>query len=530
MSNYTDALPRSLEYRPAGMCMWDTWCVVRDGQVHLFHLQMLAHESTRPKEHADFLGHAVSSDLLEWRELPLALGPNAPGTRDDLQPWTGCCYEHGGTYYLYYTMRSSLDKGHGQHIGLATSSDLVTWTRHPDNPVISPDPRWYVSHQHPLPPGAVDEKDRPGIPGLVDARDLIVQPHPDGGWIGFYAARIPSDECPEGAVIACVRSHDLVRWTHLPPAFAPGKYNCLEVPDVFCLDGRWYLTCLSGYHYGNRGYWSDPHISAGTLYAVADRPEGPYREFDGDNVLIGGDGTCGYSCRTVAFEGQRHLLFTQPTGHYLATVSPPFGLRTTADGRLRATYSPRTQAWRERTLAAPGAPPPIALLPLGHGNWNVPGGRWSLDDGTYRGESRTAWQIADLLLVAPNLEVEANVTVESGAAAGLAIRATPGHLGTWGDMILALDAERQCVLAAGVPAFTDAWRRSFPVRRGHAYRLRVCARGHRFEVFVDDDLVLQFHTAKALGPLPGPRSVALFVDRAEARIDSLAAYALRSLA
>src|SRR5690606_30822159 len=58
------------------------------------------------------------------------------------------------------------------------------------------------------------------------------------------------------------------------------------------------------------------------------------------------------------------------------------------------------------------------------------------------------------------------------AAAGLAIHATPGGTACWGDLIFALDAAEQCVLAARVPDFSEGWRRRFPVERG---RPTICA-------------------------------------------------------
>ena len=44
---------------------------------------------------------------------------------------------------MFYTGTSSAEGGLVQRIGLATSSDLITWTKHPDNPVMVADSRWY---------------------------------------------------------------------------------------------------------------------------------------------------------------------------------------------------------------------------------------------------------------------------------------------------------------------------------------------------------------------------------------------------
>ena len=528
ISSYTDKLPRTLEYRPAGINMWDTWCIERAGEVHLFHLQAQAHESTRPKEDLQWLGHAVSRDLIHWQERPLAIPPNVPGTLDDMQIWTGCVMEHAGLYYLYFTMRSTRDEGNGQHIGLATSPDLETWTRHPGNPVISPDPAYYISHEKPLPAPHFTHQDRTRIRGTVDCRDLVIFPDPSGkGWFGFYAARVWAEEGPEQSVIATVHTTDLIHWKHLPPAFAPKKYNCIEVPDVFQLNGRWYMTCLTGHYMGSRGIFTDPYFNRGTIYAVADCPEGPYREFAEDNVLIGGnDLSCGYSCRTVVFEGERLELFTQlcPQENWMATVSPPYTLRTTTEGYLRLGYCDRVKGWRTSTLIEPGVTPAISRLPCNHPQWVVEGGRWRLEQNVYHGESRSGSQIAYLPAAAHNLEAEATIVIENGVAAGLAFRSGQGQQASWGDYVVALDARESCVLAGRTLEFEELHRRRIKVEYGKPYRLHVCIRGSRFDVFVDGELMLQFGMRQ---PIPtGLHDIGLFVDRAHCRISDLAAYVL----
>lgn len=499
-------------YRPAGMAMWDTWYLEHAGQAHMIHLQRLAPESQRTPEEGDSLGHASSDDLIHWTEHQLALAPGPQGALDDMQPWTGCVLEHAGTFYLYYTMRASADKAAGQRIGLALSDDLDHWVRYADNPVIVPDPRWYVSHERPLPRG------------VVDCRDLVIVPDPNGtGWLGFYAARVPAGEEAETAVIAVARSSDLINWEHLAPAFAPRKYACIEVPDVFFLDGRWYMTCLTGTGYGNRGIFSDPYAYRGTIYAVAERPEGPYHELDGDNTLVGGDFTCGYSCRSLLFEGERYVFYTQPTPDRFDTLSPPMLVGTTSNGRLRLRYSPRTEVWRSHTLLSLGDLPAITHLPYSQGVWPLLAGRWELSGRAYHGESRTGWQIADLGIGAENCEIEARVTLHDGVAVGVVFRPNTSMQWPDGDVVFALDVEEQCVFVARVPDFGDQRRWRYPVRHGQTYHLRVCLRWPRVEVFLDDELVLQCAMSPADWPAP---SVGLFVDRGHARVDDLAVYAL----
>ncbi|HEY3376695.1 MAG TPA: hypothetical protein VGL77_04295, partial [Armatimonadota bacterium] len=230
-----------MNYSPRNLGVWDSWCMPVADEVHLYHLQRNRPGVDFPSAAEDTIGHAVSRNLVDWEERPPVFGPDPLNPDDDLQPWTGSTVWHDGRGYFYYTMRGSRTASHVQAIGLATTQNPDQWTREPGNPVLTPDPRWYSTLQRPT-------------PGMVDCRDLIVIPDPDGeGWYGFYASRQPGEELPETSVIACVHSRDMRHWEHLPPAFAPEKYACIEVPDVYFLNGRWYLTCLTGHYYGNRG-------------------------------------------------------------------------------------------------------------------------------------------------------------------------------------------------------------------------------------------------------------------------------------
>ena len=78
-----------------------------------------------------------------WRVLPDALHPGPDGSWDDLATWTGSALEHEGRWYMLYTGISRREEGLIQRIGLAVSDDLLTWVKHPGNPVLEADPRWY---------------------------------------------------------------------------------------------------------------------------------------------------------------------------------------------------------------------------------------------------------------------------------------------------------------------------------------------------------------------------------------------------
>jgi predicted GH43/DUF377 family glycosyl hydrolase len=81
------------------------------------------------------IGIARSKDLIRWEKDPA--GPvltTSPGDEWDsgtvYQCWVG---EHDGKYWMFYNAAS---RARNEQIGLATSTDLTHWERHPENPLL----------------------------------------------------------------------------------------------------------------------------------------------------------------------------------------------------------------------------------------------------------------------------------------------------------------------------------------------------------------------------------------------------------
>lgn len=108
---YHFSTPESLLNDPNGLCQWR-------GNYHLFY--QLGRDG---KMH---WGHAVSPDLVHWRDLPIALAP----TIED-QCYSGQTLVEDDRVIAMY---------HGTKVGnmIATASDdlLLDWTKLPENPVI----------------------------------------------------------------------------------------------------------------------------------------------------------------------------------------------------------------------------------------------------------------------------------------------------------------------------------------------------------------------------------------------------------
>jgi predicted GH43/DUF377 family glycosyl hydrolase/P pilus assembly chaperone PapD len=80
-------------------------------------------------------GYATSTDMVNWtREANQALSPGGPGSWDE-QPQQSKVIKDGPVYHMWYLAYSAAGTG---QIGHATSSDGMTFTKDPANPVLGP--------------------------------------------------------------------------------------------------------------------------------------------------------------------------------------------------------------------------------------------------------------------------------------------------------------------------------------------------------------------------------------------------------
>ncbi len=111
--------------------------IVRDdaGLYHLFYMRHNPDVVVDSTEND--LGHAVSYDLKTWTQLGSFLH-SRPGKWDNLHIWSPHVVRDGATWYMFYTGVSWVPYGWNayQKIGVATSTDLVNWTRY-DQPVLT---------------------------------------------------------------------------------------------------------------------------------------------------------------------------------------------------------------------------------------------------------------------------------------------------------------------------------------------------------------------------------------------------------
>ena len=210
--------------------VWDSW-VADDGETyHLYFLKAPRALEDPSQRHARaVIGHATSTDLMEWTDHGTTLLPSEDGW-DDLALWTGSTVRaDDGTWRMFYT---ALNTGRGhvlrdQRVGVVESDDLHQWRRTTDAPAVAADGRWYKT---------LDED-----PTASETwRDPHVFRDPDGdGWHMLVTARLKATERYDDGVLAHARSHDLVTWRVQPPVSGdPSGFGQIEVPQVRVVDGR----------------------------------------------------------------------------------------------------------------------------------------------------------------------------------------------------------------------------------------------------------------------------------------------------
>ena len=458
-----------MKYKGSYFNMWDAWYLNHGETVHAFHLKSHAGDNWN-------VGHVYTKDLLHFHKMRDVLEtlPEEQYPDDCLGKFTGCAVEKDGTYYLFYTMR---DRFRSEKIGLALSEDLEHFTEYPGNPVLTPDPALFV----------VREKGN-----VTDCRDLHVVYDPESArYYGYFAAM--ADLPGRGALgtVGVAESTDLIHWENQRIAFVPPFNGMVEVPNVFRLDGRWYLTLLTGGWYGGKGVTSDPDLSNVTILASAPSPTGPF-VCGPDPVFLGGSTESGYTCRCFPFRDKTYVMYIDRS-RYGAAISLPKEVRL-VDGTPKPCYTPILR--QLRTGKAWPLPTPVPMPTA----WPWPGisaGEAAVTEGSVRVRtapySLQAFRFPET--ASPSLEIETEPCV-SATEAGLVLLCHPQEEQVWGRsaeseyFLSFLPRENAVILYENENQFHPICRRKMTVP--DRFFLRVLAMEGQLEVYVNDTLFLQY--------------------------------------
>jgi len=317
--------------------IWDFWIVRAGEDFHIFYLQAPRSIGDPDLRHWNAsIGHAMSTDLENWVILPDALAPGPTGAWDDYTTWTGSIVNHEGRWHLLYTGTSRAENGRIQRIGLATSDDLTSWTRHDENPLIEADPRWYETLNLDV------------WPHQAWRDPWVFRDHAESGFHAYVTARARSGDPRARGVIGHARSTDLVSWEILPPATEPMGFGEMEVPQLTRLNDRFYMLFsseLSTHAPCRRATGT----GTGTYYLSADSPRGPFA-MTGLRVLDADQIGSNYAGKLVDEDGELWFLAWKRAaadGSFIGEIGSPRRVLVEPNGTL--SLKPTTKTPRGRS-------------------------------------------------------------------------------------------------------------------------------------------------------------------------------------
>jgi sucrose-6-phosphate hydrolase SacC (GH32 family) len=403
-------------YRPPPhLRMWDTW-MFRDGNTyHLFTL-------TQPyeKHFWDRVCHATTTDWIHWRacpEIPLQ-------DTDNPQAWdagcilTGSVFETGDGYAMTY---GSQHEGQ-EKIGLLFSTDLYTWEKHPNNPVLLPQGPYYEANLNET------------ACGLVPWRDANVIQTDDGYEALVCAGDMNTPKTANGC-IARVTSHDLVNWKYHSAIASPGKYIDMEVPQYFEWNGFHYLLFSSSGVFKRINLPSRQNAT-GTFYLMSDEKYGSYHEPD-DNILIGsGEGRVDCYVGKI-IETEEGPLFHHHVCGYRTSFAAPKVVRQHTDGRLYLERWPGLDSLLGKQHLTCESPGSIlkAMNKCPIGEWNTEG---TILTGQ-AGIAMTGWMFEENI---EDFQAFCTINLSQAARAGIFFRINENDSLSEKGWAISLDRER----------------------------------------------------------------------------------------
>lgn len=193
-----------------------------NGRYHLFY----QYNPSGPYWSHIHWGHTSSSNLVEWKDHPVAIAPE-PGY-DSYGVWSGDAVSHNGKIHAFYTAVDGARAG----VSLATMNDYGDFEKHPENPLFY------------LPPG-----------DYQDFRDPYLWKHSDG----WYLTIGTGYKDGEGGVSLLYWSSDLINWEFRGELFGnknpseTGEY--WEMPVFTHLKNGKHFFGITHLPIGKNNYW-----------------------------------------------------------------------------------------------------------------------------------------------------------------------------------------------------------------------------------------------------------------------------------
>jgi beta-fructofuranosidase len=195
-----------------------------DGRYHVFY----QYNPGGPYHGTIHWGHAVSEDLVTWRDEPVALVPDPDGPDRD-GCWSGCAVvDDDGTPTLLYT--GGRDRRQLPCLATAADDSLRAWNKDPRNPII------------PEAPAELDVLETPDWEAEFRDHNVFRQ---DGAWYQVIGSGLSAG----GGTALLYRGESLDDWTfvgQLLTGESPAEGNVWECPELLELGERQLLHVSVG--------------------------------------------------------------------------------------------------------------------------------------------------------------------------------------------------------------------------------------------------------------------------------------------
>ncbi len=484
--------------------MWDSWIYVQnENTYHLFYLETV-------DRIYDHIGHAVSTDLINWEELRSISVSGAPGSWNSRITLTGMVTPFQGKYYMLlggYAPENP-DKAI-EIIGRYVSDDLENWQEDKSFPLL-----------------------KPSFPYMTECdiscdcrhwRDLSLSYDQNNQWFDGYLMTKVKPVSPDdfGTAVGHIRSRDLVHWEMLEPIARQKHFYNMEVPEVFEFNGRYYLTFSTNSLTGLKINSSRGTALRGTFYLTSSSRNGPFT-LPPDPFLIGsGHGHWeSYVGRTLEQDDQRILY------HHMGNpfeVRPAWGtpkkLASDSEGNLHLEYLPVLQKMEN------GKSFPLKTH-IETGDRQDLIGYWKRNNKDYFGKNYLAGTSCRIADDVDNCHFKVDLFPEGNGMFGIIFRQSEYQAGAF-----ILDLEHQSIFVGNADIPPDynyahgmfGWdfcihdQTQLPEMIKGKYELRIFLRNEFCEVYVNDIWCF----SATLPKLASCGALSLYVERGEAHFENL---------